>query len=195
MSSESLSSNGLTEWLHRMQTNDPSAREEVFRRAERRLEAIARKMLRSFPAVKRWEQTEDVLSRALITLLNALKSVHPASTREFLGLASSHVRWALLRLKKELIESRNGPGYAHQSPGSYEGEWPPAVVCANQPLWKIQDLVEKLPDPVREVFELHFYLGLPKKDIASLLELDVRSVQRRWFAAQEQFKALLDDGV
>ncbi len=152
-------------------------------------------MLRGFPAVKRWEQTNDVLSRVVITLLTALKSVRPASTREFLGLASCHVRWALLRLKKELIENSDGPGYRHQSPGSYEGEWPPAVACTNQPLWKIQHLVEKLPDPVREVFELHFYLGLPKNDIASLLELDARTVQRRWLAAQEQFKALLSDGA
>jgi DNA-directed RNA polymerase specialized sigma24 family protein len=195
MSTDAFSSEGLTELLQRVHAGDPSAREEVFRRAGRRLEAIARKMLRGFPEVKRWEQTNDVLSRAVITLLKALENVHPASTREFLGLVSCHVRWALLRLKKELIESSGGPGYSHQTPGAYEGEWPPAVACTNQSLWQIQHLVEQLPGPVREVFEMHFYHGLPKKEIASLLEVDVKTVQRRWHAAQEQFEALLSDGA
>jgi RNA polymerase sigma factor (sigma-70 family) len=152
-------------------------------------------MLSDWPEVRRWVQANDVLSDAVITMLTALENAHPASTREFLGLARLHVRWALLKLKKRLIESSSGPGYGHQTPGAYEGEWPPPEPCTNQPTWKILHLVEKLPDPVREVFELHHYLGLPKKEIASQLGVDVKTVQRYWVKAHERFKALLDEGA
>jgi DNA-directed RNA polymerase specialized sigma24 family protein len=196
MSTEAPSANEITELLHQMQDGDPSARDKLFRCAGQRLEAIARKKLRDFPAVRRWERTDDVLSEAVITLLKALESVdpRPASTREFLGLAGLHVRWALLRMKEKLIDSPSAPGHNHQTPGSYEGEWPPAEEGTNPPDWKIEHLVDKLPKRVREVFELHYYLDLPKKEIASLLGVNVKTVQRHWVEAHERFKALLDEG-
>ena len=43
-------------------------------------------MLRHFPGVQRWEQTDDVVQNALVRLWNALRDVRPPSAREFAGL-------------------------------------------------------------------------------------------------------------
>ena len=57
-------------------------------------------MLKSFPAVGRWEQTDDVFLLAAMRLRNALKDVTPRSTREFFGLAALQIRRELLNMTK-----------------------------------------------------------------------------------------------
>ena len=39
-------------------------------------------MLRDYPRVGRWEQTDDVLQNALLRLWRALEDVRPATARE-----------------------------------------------------------------------------------------------------------------
>jgi RNA polymerase sigma-70 factor (ECF subfamily) len=58
-----------------------------------RLERLARKMLRGFPAVRRWEGTGDILQKASLRLLQALRKVRPDSTRQFFALAGKHMRY------------------------------------------------------------------------------------------------------
>jgi RNA polymerase sigma factor (sigma-70 family) len=43
--------------------------------------------------------------------------------------------------------------------------------------------IDGLPEEEREVVDLHFYQGLTKAQVAELLDVDVRTVQRRWNAA------------
>ena len=57
----------------RLRAGDAAAREELIRTSLGRLERLARKMLRRFPTVKRWEDTGDVLQLALIRLDCALR--------------------------------------------------------------------------------------------------------------------------
>jgi hypothetical protein len=51
--------------LDRMQAGDRVARDELLRGFGDRLERLARKMLRRFPSVGRWVETEDVLQNSL----------------------------------------------------------------------------------------------------------------------------------
>jgi hypothetical protein len=46
-------------------------------------------MLRNYPHLKRWEQTDDVFQRAALRLYRSLGEVQPASPREFFGLATT----------------------------------------------------------------------------------------------------------
>jgi RNA polymerase sigma factor (sigma-70 family) len=46
--------------------------------------------------------------------------------------------------------------------------------------------VDRLEEPERSVFEMHYYLGLPQAEIARLLNLHPRKVSYLWIAATEK---------
>jgi hypothetical protein len=48
-------------WIDRLRSGDDSARSALIECACERLTLLTRKMLRQFPGVKRWEQTDDAL--------------------------------------------------------------------------------------------------------------------------------------
>ncbi|MEL0060279.1 MAG: RNA polymerase sigma factor, partial [Verrucomicrobiales bacterium] len=48
----------------------------------------------------------------------------------------------------------------------------------------LHQLIEQLPDALKEVFDLHYYHDLPQAEIAQLLGVDVRTVKRKWRAAR-----------
>src|SRR5436305_11969042 len=78
----------ILDWVERLRVGDDSAMGELLVHFEARLCKLTRKMLRTFPAVRRWEQTDDVFQGAAMRLRRALKEVTPKSTREFFGLAA-----------------------------------------------------------------------------------------------------------
>ncbi|MFV2068565.1 MAG: RNA polymerase sigma factor, partial [Pirellulales bacterium] len=50
--------------------------------------------------------------------------------------------------------------------------------------------IEQLPDDAREVFDLVWYGGLSQADAAEVLEVDPRTVRRRWRQARLSLSAL-----
>jgi RNA polymerase sigma-70 factor (ECF subfamily) len=171
--------------VDRMRAGDRAAADELFRRVGDRLERLARKMLRGFPAVKRREQTLDVLQKASLRLLRALRQVRPDSTRKFFALAAVQIRRELLDLAR-IYRAANA---RHYTDGAGIGE--PAHEPADPaPGWDeleewcdVHRQIEGLPEEEREVVDLHFYQGLTKAEAAELLGVDVRTIQRRWNAA------------
>ena len=114
MPDSSVHTTQLHGWLERMRAGDLAAREEMLRRLSARLERLARKMLRRYPRVQRWTDTEDVLQNALLRLLRALEQVQPGSMREFFGLAAEQMRRELLDLAKH-FHGPLGVGANHAS--------------------------------------------------------------------------------
>src|SRR5690242_5295106 len=88
----------ILDWAARLRDGDDSAMDELLIHFESRLCRLTRKMLRTFPAVRRWEQTDDVYQGAAIRLRRALKKVMPKNSREFFGLAALQVRRELLNM-------------------------------------------------------------------------------------------------
>jgi RNA polymerase sigma-70 factor (ECF subfamily) len=74
--------------LDRLRAGDESARDELLDIAGVRLGRVARKMLRGYPGVRRWEQTDDIVQNAALRLCRALKDIRPESVRSFLSLAA-----------------------------------------------------------------------------------------------------------
>jgi RNA polymerase sigma-70 factor (ECF subfamily) len=74
--------------LDRLRAGDESARDDLVKFARERLSRLARKMLRSYPSVQRWEQTDDVLQNASMRLCRSLEAVKPESVRSFISLAA-----------------------------------------------------------------------------------------------------------
>jgi DNA-directed RNA polymerase specialized sigma24 family protein len=52
---------------------------------------------------------------------------------------------------------------------------------------------EQLPPEVREVFDLTYYQSLPQSEVAKVLNISERTVQRRWQSAREALQHFLND--
>jgi RNA polymerase sigma-70 factor (ECF subfamily) len=187
-------------FLSRMQTGDDDARNEFFRLMSGRLERLTRKMLQQFPGVRRWTATDDVLQNALVRLLRALDALQPTTTREFVCLATEHIRRELIDLARHYYGPL-GPGANHESTGGATGSNDPLLAApdaeegpAALAAWcEFHEQVRKLPTDEREVVDLLFYQELTQVEAAELLQVTVRTVQRRWQSALLKLHALLKD--
>jgi RNA polymerase sigma-70 factor (ECF subfamily) len=177
--------------LDRLRAGDASARDELLDIARVRLSRLARKLLRGYPGVRRWEQTDDIVQNAALRLCRALKDIRPESVRHFINLAAVQIRRELIDLARH-YEGPEGPGRHHLSragpddsgtapgpPDSPADTGDPARLAS----WtEFHDTVETLPDAEREIFDLLWYQGLSRREAAALLGVTERVVKRRWRA-------------
>ncbi len=183
----------LQRCLDRLHGGEENARQELLNSACERLTQITRTMLRDYPRLKRWEQTDDVLQNALLRLMRALQTITPASLRDFYRLASLQIRRELI----DLVRHHFGPEGrgAHHATNRMDKEASasaPALYekadSADEPsrlaAWaEFHEQVERLPDDEREVFELVWYQGVGHTEAAELLGVSAKTVKRRWQAA------------
>lgn len=191
----------MVRWLDRMRSGDASARDELIRAFQRRLELLARKMTAREPRVARWADAEDVLQNSLLRLLRALKSVSPESTKAFFGLAAEQMRRELL----DLARHHYGPqGHAanHESVAPQDGDRsavdPAAPDASSRDIerWgRFHEEVEQLPVREREMVGLLFYHGWTQAEAAELFQVDVRTVRRWWESALATLHRAMDDGI
>jgi RNA polymerase sigma-70 factor (ECF subfamily) len=187
MTRSSLRTVQIHDWFRRMHAGDAAAAEELLRAAGARLERLARRMLRTYPNVRRHADTGDVFQEAVVRLLRSLRQLDtaPASVRDFLGLAAAHIRRELLDLARRCgTAKRRGdvPLDAGESEGGFD---PTASMDDADELerWRrFHEAVEKLPTEEREVISLRFYHGWAEADIAALFGVTERTVRRRWAA-------------
>jgi RNA polymerase sigma factor (sigma-70 family) len=191
MPDSSLHTTKLHALLDRMRADDPAACEELLHKVGGRLKRLARKMLRQFPSVARWEQTEDVLQNAVVRLLRALQAVRPTSVRAFFGLAATQMRRELIDLARH-YQGPQGVGANHASQANLPaaGEAPaldpPEATDETRDLeqWcAFHEQVEALPAEEREVVSLVFYHGWTQAQIADLFQVTERTVRRYWQTA------------
>ncbi len=102
---ESFRTTQLHRLLARYQAGDRTAWDELYDLAGKRLKALAHRMLRRFPRVHGFEETDDVVQNATVRLLRALKIVQPGSVQQFFALASTQIRRELL----DMIDKIGGP--------------------------------------------------------------------------------------
>jgi RNA polymerase sigma-70 factor (ECF subfamily) len=179
--------------LDRLRGGDEAARDELLRIACERLRSLARKMLRSYPNVHRWEQTDDVLQNAALRLCRTLQQLTVAAPRDFFRLAALNIRRELLDLAKHYY-GPHGQGAHHvTNPGSDSSRGGPALAdpadLSGEPgrlaAWgEFHQQIEALPDEEREVFDLLWYQGLSQAEAAEVLHVSERTVKRRWQTAR-----------
>lgn len=186
--------------LRRMRAGDAAATNELLRHVSERLQRLTRQMLKSHPAVKRWAQTDDVLQGSLVRLLRALQNVQPDSMRAFFALATQQIRWELVDLARHYYGPQ-GVGANHAShDANAAGEQAPldhadsAEGPSSLAEWcEFHQKIDELDDDEREVVGLLFYQGLTQAEAAELLQVTVRTVQRRWHAALLKLHDILKD--
>jgi RNA polymerase sigma-70 factor (ECF subfamily) len=190
--------------LERLQRGEAAARKELVAGACERLEQLTRKMLRAYPQLKRWEQTEDVLQNALVRLDRALQDVAPPSLLDFYRLATLQIRRELIDMSRHYYGPQ-GPGRLHatNAEGDPSGSQRPAYEQADSAdgpdrlaVWtEFHRQVEALPAEEREVYELIWYQGLQYTEAAAVLGVSARTVTRRWQDANLRLHDLLGGEV
>jgi len=95
--------------IDRLRSGEASARNELLAHASGRLTRLTRKMLRDFPGVHRWEETDDVLQNAVMRLCRALDEVQPPTVADLFRLATAQIRRELLDLARRYAGA-NGRG-------------------------------------------------------------------------------------
>lgn len=176
--------------LQRATEGDQAALDALIQRNCERLTTLTRRMLHGFPGVKRWTQTDDVLQNALLRLLRALQEVKPASPRDFLALATLQIRRELIDLARHLY-GPEGIGRNHDSNPQGNSTHDGLEIEADQneeaasllQWYELHQEIDALPEEEREVVGMVFYQGLSQAEAADLLNVSVRTVQRRWHAA------------
>lgn len=192
--------------LDRYRLGDESALEELIRVAWNRLNALARKMFHPDDRLQRWVDLEDVLQTAMVRLWKSLGEVKPTTVRELFALAATQIRRELIDLARHYFGA-HGWGAKHESVHR-----PPSTAnsSALNPLepsddsdppselerWAtFHEAVESLPGMDREIVSLVFYHGWSKADVAELLQLNVRTVQKHWQNAVLQLSRSVEESI
>ena len=159
---------------------------------------IAHRMLQTFPAVRRWDETDDVMQNAAMRLYRALGDTVPKDARGLSGLAAVQIRRELLDLAKK----HAGPeSYAANHDTNFrlvDGE-PRAKIDDARDVAEPSDQLDRwtqlheaaadLPEEERELFHLVWYLGMQQDEASGLLGCSVRTVKRRWESAKSLLSA------
>lgn len=194
----------LQHLIAQIRKGDKNSQDALIRASLNRLEQLARRMLRNFSSVQKWEDTCDVLQQSLIRLLRAIEVVTPGTTRDFFNLAAEQIRRQLIDLARR-YQGPQGLGKnvvplpMGQDGNSKNGEAEPADATNPQDdLKKWSDLhqaVESLPALEREVFSLAFYHGWTQAQIAELFQVDKRTIRRKWQKACLLLREKLSDSL
>lgn len=197
MSQANADTGQLQNCIERLRQGHAGAGDELIRHACARLQRLARKMLRGFPSVKRWEDTDDVFQNAAVRLCKALQDAPPTDVRGFFGLAALLIRRELLDLSRHHYgpqggganhashENRDGSGGAvEKSDITYE----PAALAR---MTELHRQIDGLPTDEREVFDLLWYQELPQAEAAALVGVSVPTIKRRWLSARRRLRKLL----
>lgn len=197
----------LQGWLDQLRQGDRSRVEEVraaiLAHAGARLEQLARRMLRKFPHVSRWEQTGDVLQNALLRLHRALDTIQPESPQRFYGLAATQIRRELIDLARHHFGPEGEAAHHHTDviaadDGPPEGRLAQVSDTTGEPAtllaWaEFHEQVEALPAALRDVFNLLWYEGLNQRDAGAILQVSERTIKNRWREAKILLRERLAD--
>jgi RNA polymerase sigma-70 factor (ECF subfamily) len=148
-------------------------------RAVRRLQMLCTNLLyQSYPRLMRPPlnlQPDELLDAVVERLLKALREARPATVKQFFALACQHVRWELNEMARRLDEQ----------PAAVElqEEMAPAPPSSGSGLSRdarrMLEAIDGLPEDEREVFDLMRIQGTTLNEAATVLNVSVRTIQRR----------------
>ncbi len=152
---------------------------DLLSHAAGRLHLLCASMLsREYPRLTRPPlnlQPEEMLSGLVERLLKAMQKTRPPTVRQFFALVNQHMRWELNDLARRLDERSHAV--------ELHDEFVPAPENSGSGLSpntrRILDAIESLPAEEREAFELVRIQGMAPSEVAGIVGVTERTVQRR----------------
>lgn len=120
-------------------------------------------------------QGDEMLSAVVERLLKALRVARPHNVRQFFALANQHMRWELNDLARRLDEHTPAVEMREESLAAPEDSNSGLSASTR----RILEAIDSLPEREREVFSLVRIQGLTHSEVAELLEVSTKTVQRR----------------
>lgn len=163
------------------------ARDQMIEIAIERMDRLARMMIRSYPTLARWEQTDDVVQEAIVRLIRALRAMKPESGRHFFNLVTVQIRRTLIDLSRRHLGPMSQAANQETDHLGEVGRAPADQTDGPQTLaeWsEFHEAVDRLPVDCQEVFSLNWYAGMTHADVARVLNVSAKTVGRRLLAAK-----------
>jgi RNA polymerase sigma factor (sigma-70 family) len=186
--------------LASLASGDPAARDRLVEVWSARLRHLTHKLLRSYPGVRRYDDTDDVFQGAIMRLHRALGQMASAgeSPRSMMALGAVQIHRELVDLTRRhaasaSYQANHGTNVFHDA--SVARHFVDEAAVADEPLdrWeRFHQAVEGLGSEPKEVFRLVWYLGADQKTVAAIMGCSERSVKNYWRQAREAIKAALD---
>jgi len=181
-------------WLGQL-ASDPASRDRLLAVACGRLQQLASRMFRRGHALRRWEETGDILQESLLRLNHALADVQPQTAAQFFGLASLQIRRVLIDMSRKHFGPR-GVGKNHGSVAGSENDGQPDGVVPTREDdlddWtRFHEAVQGLGEESRTVVDMLFYQGLSQEDAGVALGVTERTVKRWWRTARQELNDVL----
>jgi RNA polymerase sigma-70 factor (ECF subfamily) len=158
---------------------EPIIRQLLERSVERLRQLCSTMLFRSYPRLTRPPlnlQPDEMLSAVVERMLKAMRSVRPVNARQFFALANQHMRWELNDLARRLDHQAQAQ-LVRDSVIAAPAETSDSQLSPNAR--RILEAIEGLADEEREVFDLVRIQGLTQPDVAELLGVSAKTVQRR----------------
>lgn len=108
-------------------------------------------------------------------LLKAMREVRPESPRQFFALANRHMRWELNDLARRFDQQARAVELNESFVAAPDNSDPPA----SPNVLRMLAAIEGLPEAEREVFDLVRIQGLTHAEVAEVLGVATKTVQRR----------------
>jgi len=159
-------------------SDDPIVRALLTRTVDRLQMLCSRLLRRNYPRLTRrpaYLETNDVFGALVSRLLRALDEIKPRSVRQFFGLVNTHLRWELNDIARRIDAHPVVQRYASEP----EDQLPQTTGDDSATLHRILEAIQALPETEREVFELVRVQGLTQVEAAEILQVAVKTVQRR----------------
>ncbi len=177
----------MADCVKRWQHGEQQAANQLLQLADRRMRRLTHKMLGVYPHVHRWEETGDVLNNAMLRLINSLQKASPKTTRDFFNLVAVQIRRELIDLARHYYGPRghgtrfSSASEAHQKHILESKQAPTESTSSTVEMWlAMNKYAESLSGIDREVFDMTVYGGLKQREIAEILDRDVRTVKEYW---------------
>ncbi|MFO0925408.1 MAG: sigma-70 family RNA polymerase sigma factor [Pirellulales bacterium] len=175
----------LQDLLSQLQSgeNVETIKKQLVARAYSRLRILAHKMLNSYNRHAIDEETEGLVAEAYLRLDRSLDDLQPETVRQFFGLAALQMRRHLL----DKLRSIHGRGQVKRpkvsSLNSNEASSPGLEIAMETPLtpWSAIDILEaldELDERERDCLTMQHWYGFTHQEIANLLQLSTKTVQR-----------------
>ncbi len=165
--------------------NLQAVKEQLVSRAYSRLRIIARKMLSSYDRNELDEETDGLVAEAYLRINRSLDQLCPETVRQFLALSALQMRRHLLdklrRIHGRGVERR--PRVASLDTNSASNDKAPLQIADGESIsaWTAIDILEaleRLEERERECLVMQHWYGFTHQEIAELINVSTKTVQR-----------------